>query len=130
MHFDCLVHLVECQNISTTNCNLQKELLCVSSLGIFIILSAIVLSLWIWRLDTENSFNQNICSSAAIAVIIFQLSFSRLKFSSCHTLAIISYFSGDTKKKGQQHVFQQIMILLTYISFFSFFSKIDIKVRL
>ena len=30
-----LVHLVECLNVSTTNCNIQKGLFCKSSLGLY-----------------------------------------------------------------------------------------------
>ena len=47
LNFDWLVHLVECPSISTTNCNLQKRLYCVSSLGMYINLLDIVLSLYI-----------------------------------------------------------------------------------
>ena len=42
-----LIHKIECSNVSTNNCNLQKREFCVSSLWIYINLSAIVLSLTI-----------------------------------------------------------------------------------
>ena len=45
VNFDWLVQLIECLNISTTNFNLQKKKFCVSSLWVYINLSAIVLSL-------------------------------------------------------------------------------------
>ena len=45
IEFDWLVHKVECPNDSTTNLNLQKEFICVSSYGMYINISAIVLSL-------------------------------------------------------------------------------------
>ena len=47
VNFDLLVYYVECQNVSTTNFNLQKGKFCVLSLGMYINLSAIVLSLQI-----------------------------------------------------------------------------------
>ena len=43
LNFYWLVHSFECQNVSTTNCNIHKDYFCVSSLVIN--LSAIVLSL-------------------------------------------------------------------------------------
>ena len=36
IEFDWLVHLLECYNVLTTNCNLQKVQLCVSTLGMYI----------------------------------------------------------------------------------------------
>ncbi len=45
MNFDRLDHQVECSNVSTTNFNLQNGYFCVSSLGMYINLSTIVLSL-------------------------------------------------------------------------------------
>ena len=45
IEFDWLVHLVECPDISTSKRDLQKGYFCVSSLGMYINLSAIVFSL-------------------------------------------------------------------------------------
>ena len=42
INFDWLVHLVECQNGSTTNCNLHKWQFSVYPLGMNIILTAIL----------------------------------------------------------------------------------------
>ena len=52
MNFDWLVNLVECSNVSTTNLKLQKWLFCLSSLGMYISLSAIVKSLFA-RYDSD-----------------------------------------------------------------------------
>ena len=45
VNFDWLLHKIECPNVSTTNANLQNGYFTVSSFGMYINLSAIVLSL-------------------------------------------------------------------------------------
>ena len=42
VNFDCFIHQDECSHVSTTNFNLQKCLFCVSLLGFYINLMAIV----------------------------------------------------------------------------------------
>ena len=41
LNFNWLVHYIECPNVSTTNCNIQKVVLCLSLLGIYIKLSCL-----------------------------------------------------------------------------------------
>ena len=45
MNFDWLIYQIKCPNVPTNNCNLQTGLLCVSTLGMYINLPNIVLSL-------------------------------------------------------------------------------------
>ena len=47
MYFYWLIHSIKCPDVSTTNCNLQKSLFGVYSLGMYIDLSAIGFALWI-----------------------------------------------------------------------------------
>ena len=47
LEFDCFVHYVKCSNVSTTNCNVKKGKFCLSSMGMYINLSAIFLSFYI-----------------------------------------------------------------------------------
>ena len=49
VNFDWLVNLVRCSNVSTTNFDLKKRQFCVTSFGMYINLSAIVLTLQIPR---------------------------------------------------------------------------------
>ena len=60
LNFDWLVHLVECPNVSTTNRNLKTGLFCVSSLGMNINLSAIVLALDIPEIKEYMNKDDNI----------------------------------------------------------------------
>ena len=54
--FDWFVHWVECPKVSTVNCNLQKGLFCVSSLGMYINLSAKIYYFYVWKNEVKESW--------------------------------------------------------------------------